>query len=68
MQEELMQPRPERSDSAHGDERDVAMQPAREGASGERMHEIRRRLADDAYRNPEVAERIARRILSRREL
>jgi hypothetical protein len=32
------------------------------------MQEIRRRIADDAYRSPEVAEEIARRILLRREL
>jgi hypothetical protein len=32
------------------------------------MREIRRRIADDAYRSPEVAEEIARRILRSREL
>jgi hypothetical protein len=63
-----MQPRPERSGSAFGDEKDAAMQPAREGASGERMREIRRRISDDAYHSPEVADRIARRILRHREL
>jgi hypothetical protein len=34
----------------------------------DRMHEIRRRLADDTYRSPVVAEEIARRILLSREL
>ena len=34
----------------------------------ERVREIRRRIADDAYRSAEVAEEIARRILSSREL
>ena len=46
------------------------MRPAREagGGRGDRMLEIRRRIADDTYRSPEVAEEIARRILLRREL
>jgi len=44
------------------------MRPAREAAQGDRMREIRRRIADDAYRTPEVAEQIARRILRSREL
>jgi len=44
------------------------MRPAREATQGDRMREIRRRIADDAYRAPEVAEQIARRILSSREL
>jgi len=45
------------------------MRPAREGAGGsDRMHEIRRRIADDSYRSPAVAEEIARRILRAREL
>ena len=34
----------------------------------ERVREIRRRVADDAYRSAEVAEKIARRILRSREL
>lgn len=42
--------------------------PARRETRGERVHEIRRRLAADAYRCTEVAEEIARRILRRREL
>jgi len=61
-----MRPRPEQSDLAFGD--DAGVQPTREGASAERMREIRRRIADDAYRSPEVADRIARRILRGREL
>jgi hypothetical protein len=54
--------------SGHRDERDDAMRPAREGARSDRMREIRRRIADDAYRSPEVAEAIARRVLLSREL
>ena len=44
------------------------MLPAREGARGDRVRAIRRRVADDAYRSPEVVEEIARRILLSREL
>jgi hypothetical protein len=44
------------------------MRPAREGARSDRMREIRRRIADDAYRSPQVAEEIARRVLLSREL
>ena len=49
-------------------ERDDAILPAREGERGDRMREIRRRIADDAYRSPEGVEEIARRILLSREL
>ena len=51
-------------------ERSVAppLSPARQEAHGERVREIRRRVADDAYRSAEVAEEIARRILRSREL
>ena len=51
-------------------ERSVAspFPPARHETHGERVREIRRRIADDAYRCSEVAEEIARRILLRREL
>jgi hypothetical protein len=42
--------------------------PARHETQGERVREIRRRIADDAYRCTEVAEEIARRILRSREL
>ena len=38
-----------------------------EGTRGERLTEIRRRIADDVYRSPAVAEEIARRILVARE-
>ena len=51
-------------------ERAVAspLPPARYETPRERVREIRRRIADDAYRSAEVAEEIARRILMRREL
>jgi len=42
--------------------------PARHETPRERVREIRRRIADDAYRSAEVAEEIARRILRSREL
>jgi len=42
--------------------------PARYGTRSERVHEIRRRIADDAYRSSAVVDEIARRILSSREL
>jgi hypothetical protein len=41
---------------------------ARDESRSERVREIRRRIADDAYRSAEVAEEIARRILLSREL
>jgi hypothetical protein len=63
-----MHPRLGQSRRTRHDERDDAMVPAREGACGDRMWEIRRRIADDAYRSSEVAEEIARRILLSREL
>ena len=63
-----MQPRSEQSSSAHRAEMDAATLPAREGMRGERVREIRRRIADDAYRSSEVVEEIARRILLSREL
>jgi hypothetical protein len=63
-----MRPRLEESGSAHRDAMEGAMPPSRDRARGERMREIRRRIADDAYRSPEVADVIARRILSSREL
>jgi hypothetical protein len=44
------------------------MWPARGETRHDRMREIRRRLADDSYRSPVVAEEIARRILLSREL
>ena len=63
-----MHPRSGQSGLARGGEREDAMRPVREGARNDRMREIRRRIADDAYRSPEVAEEIARRILLSREL
>ena len=68
MKEKLMHPRSGQSGRARHGERDDAMRPAREGARNDRMREIRRRIADDAYRSPEVAEEIARRVLLSREL
>lgn len=62
-----MRPRLEPSDSSDREEM-RALRPARDGARGERVREIRRRIADDAYRSSEVAEQIARRILLSREL
>jgi hypothetical protein len=63
-----MHPRSGQIGLVRRDERDDAMRSAREGARGDRMREIRRRIADDAYRSSEVAEEIARRILLSREL
>jgi len=64
-----MHPRSRQGELGRRGERGEAMRPAREGAGGgDRMREIRRRIADDAYRSPEVAEEIARRILRAREL
>ena len=53
-----------------GRERSAASRllPVRHETRGERVREIRRRIADDAYRCSEVAEAIARRILRSREL
>ena len=44
------------------------IQPARLPSRSERVREIRRRVADDAYRSEAVVEEIARRILMSREL
>ena len=44
------------------------IQPARQESRTERVREIRRRVADDAYRCEAVADAIARRILMSREL
>jgi hypothetical protein len=63
-----MLPRSEQRGLARRDESDAAMRPARNEARDERVREIRRRIADDAYRSPEVADEIARRILRGREL
>jgi hypothetical protein len=63
-----MERRSELSLSAHRDGRSAPPVPARDGTRSERVREIRRRIADDAYRTPAVAEEIARRILLSREL
>jgi hypothetical protein len=63
-----MHPRSRQGELAHRGERDEVMRPAREGTGGDRMREIRQRIADDAYRSPAIAEEIARRILRAREL
>ena len=55
------QPRDRRSGAAQ-------MQPARHEPRSERVREIRRRVADDAYRSDAVVDEIARRILRSREL
>ena len=44
------------------------MSQARHETRSERVREIRRRIADDAYRSAAVAEEIARRILVSRDL
>ena len=51
-------------------ERSIAspLPPSRHEGRGERVREIRRRIADDAYRCSQVAEEIARRILLSRDL
>jgi hypothetical protein len=43
------------------------IQPVRHESRSERVREIRRRVADDAYRSVAVADEIARRILMSRE-
>ncbi len=65
-----MERRSELSLSARRDERSAPLLPARDGSGtcSERVREIRRRIADDEYRSPAVAEEIARRILLSREL
>ena len=54
---------------ARGD-RSVAaqLQPSRQESRTKRVLEIRRRVADDAYRSDAVVDEIARRILMSREL
>ena len=63
-----MERRSELSLSAHRDGNAAPLLPAREGTRSERVREIRRRIADDAYRSSSVADEIARRILLSREL
>jgi len=56
--------RSENDDPAHREARRASpLLPARHETRSERVREIRRRIADDAYRSADVAEEIARRIL-----
>jgi hypothetical protein len=64
-----MDPRSGNDDVARGDRPGAAQfQPARQESRSERVREIRRRVADDAYRSDAVVDEIARRILMSREL
>ena len=64
-----METRAERDATARRDAGPIAtLWPARAEPGHDRMGEIRRRIADDAYRSPVVAEEIARRILLSRDL
>ena len=55
--------------AARGDRPGAAqIQPARHQSRSERVREVRRRVADDAYRSHAVVDEIARRILMSREL
>ena len=56
--------RSENDDPAHRDAMHASpLLPARHETRSERVSEIRRRIADDAYRSADVAGEIARRIL-----
>jgi len=64
-----MDPRSGNDGIARGDRPGAAQfQPARHESRSERVREIRRRVADDAYRSDAVVDEIARRILMSREL
>jgi hypothetical protein len=64
-----MDPRYGHEGGARGDGSGAArFEPARQASRSERVREIRRRLADDAYRSEAVVNEIARRILLSREL
>ena len=64
-----MYPRSGDDGLARGDRSAAAqLQPSRRESRSERVREIRRRVADDAYRSDEVVDEIARRILMSREL
>ena len=64
-----MYPRSEDDGPARRDRSSAApFQPVRQQPRSERVREIRRRVADDAYRCDAVVDEIARRILSSREL
>jgi hypothetical protein len=64
-----MYPRSEDDGMARGD-RPAAeeFQPVRHESRSDRVREIRRRIADDAYRSDAVVDELARRILMSREL
>lgn len=53
---------------ARGERTTTRIQPVRHESRTERVREIRRRVADDAYRCDAVVDEIARRILRSREL
>ena len=64
-----MDPRSGDDGSARSDRSSAArIQPVRHPSRSERVREIRRRVADDAYRRDAVVDEIARRILMSREL
>jgi hypothetical protein len=64
-----MYPRYEDDGMARGGRSNAAkLQPVRHESRIERVREIRRRVAADAYRCDEVVDEIARRILTSREL
>jgi hypothetical protein len=64
-----MDPRYGDDGRARGDRSSAArFEPVRQASRSERVREIRRRLADDAYRSEAVVNEIARRILLSREL
>jgi hypothetical protein len=64
-----MYPRSQDDDMARdGRLRAAQFHPVRRESQSERMREIRRRVADDAYRSEAVVDEIARRILMSREL
>jgi hypothetical protein len=64
-----MYPRTEEDGMARGGRLGAAqLEPVRCESSSARVREIRRRVADDAYRSEAVVDEIARRILTSRDL
>jgi hypothetical protein len=64
-----MYPRSQNEGMARGERPEATrMQPVQHESRSERVREIRRRVADDAYRCETVVDEIARRILMSREL
>jgi hypothetical protein len=64
-----MYPRFQNEGMARGERPEATrMQPVQHESRSERVREIRRRVADDAYRCEAVVDEIARRILMSREL